>query len=620
MAVSQTLTVTEVAGSVDASANTSKVRILWQSTQTGDSWNGYTRAAWYYVSINGGAETAYSVTYTLPKNSTTTIVDTTLKVTHTSLGTGTVKVRTYMDTGISAKVVTKTSTLNLTTIPHETTITSLGYNSARFDTQFHLRLIRSSADYYHQLSILLNVGSKFESIKRIYIGKLADMSTPYSVTLTEEELATIYSLLPNTNKGVLRFTIYTFADSSYTVAKEIGDGDYIEATLSIPATDATKPTATMSVGPVSSMPSPFNTLYIRGRSKVGVNFASGAGKYGATIASYSMRVGGVDYGSTFTSDYLAYTGGIDVVGTVTDSRGISNTYTETIEVLPYDTPKILAVDGESEVVAVRCEADGDPSDSGTYLKIRAKRAYSKVMSEGVQKNFCSIEYRYKAEGGSWGGWTTILADDAESDEVTTGALPDVYLSEKSTYVVEVRAIDLMGEAVAAVTAITLPTEMVYMHKAGSIGSLGIGKYAEDSDTIDIAEHITTNVRGPLKHQGEAVADFIVEYGTNGMWTYRKWHSGIAECWGIYPVTNANISIAWGCLYESNERYQASFPSGLFVDVPVFTMSVQDSTAGILSLETVNSTTKDATCYIYPTRATTGTVSLKIAIRAIGKWK
>ena len=37
MSVSQYLSVTEVAGSVDNSANTSKVRILWQSTQSGES-------------------------------------------------------------------------------------------------------------------------------------------------------------------------------------------------------------------------------------------------------------------------------------------------------------------------------------------------------------------------------------------------------------------------------------------------------------------------------------------------------------------------------------------------------------------------------------------------------
>ena len=75
MAVSQELTVTEVAGSPSVATNTSKVRILWKSTQTGESRNEYTRTAYYYVSINGGTETKYTVSYTLPQNTTKTIVD-----------------------------------------------------------------------------------------------------------------------------------------------------------------------------------------------------------------------------------------------------------------------------------------------------------------------------------------------------------------------------------------------------------------------------------------------------------------------------------------------------------------------------------------------------------------
>ena len=78
MAVSQSLSVTEVAGSANVADNSSKVRILWTSTQTGQSWNGYTRTAYYWVSINGGAETKYSVSYTLPQYSTKTILDTTI--------------------------------------------------------------------------------------------------------------------------------------------------------------------------------------------------------------------------------------------------------------------------------------------------------------------------------------------------------------------------------------------------------------------------------------------------------------------------------------------------------------------------------------------------------------
>ena len=44
-----------------------------------------------------------------------------------------------------------------------------------------------------------------------------------------------------------------------------------------------------------------------------------------------------------------------------------------------------------------------------------------------------------------------------------------------------------------------------------------------------------------------IADYVIETGTSGIWTYRKWNSGIAECWGTYTKTGP-ITSAWGNLY------------------------------------------------------------------------
>jgi hypothetical protein len=181
---------------------------------------------------------------------------------------------------------------------------------------------------------------------------------------------------------------------------------------------------------------------------------------------------------------------------VTDSRGYSRKYTKTITVLDYSVPKIVPISGESEVVAARCDSSGNLSDTGTYLKIKAKRSYSKVISSGAQKNLCSIRYRYKAEGGSYSSWTTILATTATSDEVVTGALLGGALSVQSSYMVQVQAVDSIGET--GTTTISLPTERVYMHKAGSINSLGIGEYVEEENTVSVSEQIGVRLKGGYK--------------------------------------------------------------------------------------------------------------------------
>ena len=66
-------------------------------------------------------------------------------------------------------------------------------------------------------------------------------------------------------------------------------------------------------------------------------------------------------------------------------------------------------------------------------------------------------------------------------------------------------------------------------------------------------------------------DYIVEQGTSGIWTYRKWNSGIAECWGTNSYTvNFDTQIA------SNMRTSTSTNS---VAIPSFLLSVTEFNVG-----------------------------------------
>ena len=620
MSVSQSLTLTE--SNIVASANTSQVRILWQSTQSGDSWNGYTRAAKYYVSINGGAETEYLVNYTLPQNSTTTIVDTTITVSHKPDGAGTVVVRTWMDTRISAGVVTQTKSLNLATIPRASSIDALSCSTAYFDGTMTYKYTPKSKSFYNQCNISLNLDGAFTLVKPIYLGQKDASQQTDTVGLTESELSIIYNKLPSATKGTLRFTLRTYSDSGYS--SQIGEAVAKEITLYIPDIDATKPTATMTLTPVSTLPAPFNTIYIKGKSQVLVDLTNRSGKYGATITSYKVNVAGISVTPPYTSGFLVNPGNVAITGTVTDSRGHSRTYTATITVVDYSIPQILPVSGESEVVATRCDSSGKPSETGTYLKIKAKRYCTKVNVSGVNKNLCYIRYRYTKEGGSYSSWTTILATTASSDEIITGALLG-NLDVTSTYLVQVQVVDTLGEV--GETIISLPTEQVYMHRAGSMNALGIGKYAEEANTVDIAEDITTKIRGAASFGGDVtikggkVADFPVAVGTSGIWTYRKWNSGIAECWGVtnsvtLPFdggTNAN------CWYGTvNPLFD--FPAEVsFIAVPTVTQTC--SSIGAIIVSTIVEITKSQVKLAYGRfYGGNDTRSATFHIKAIGRWK
>lgn len=483
MAVAQTLTVTEVAGSVNTTANTSQVRILWQSTQTGESWNGYTRTAKYYVSINGGAESVYSVTYTLPQNSTKTIVDKTITVTHNGDGTGTVRVRTWMDTSISAGVVEKSTTLNLTTIPRASSITSalartLGeacsVSWTPLSNKFTYKLNFSIGGWNHTTGVIK-----------------PNRTTAYTYTGYTLPLD-VANQLPNASKGNVAVILATYSDDNGTV--QVGSNATATFQITVPNNESTQPTvSSMSVSPSSNLSSPYNGLYIQGHSKVKATLGFGT-KYGASVVASSITVNGKSYDSPYESDILSQPGKVSIKATVKDSRGFYGTNYKEIEVIPYNKPYITAKSNENSVIVARCDASANFTESGTFLKIKAKVAFSKVISNGVQKNYGNIKFRYRKEGGAYSSWQTILNGRTDnSDEVITAPLLNGALDTKSNYQVQVIATDDLYDSEPVTIAIA--SDSVYMDRPAGGKSMGLGGYSSGDGNLDI--HWKTKARGGL---------------------------------------------------------------------------------------------------------------------------
>ena len=305
--------------------------------------------------------------------------------------------------------------------------------------------------------------------------------------------------IPESTTGKMTVELYTYSDSGGT--KQVGSADSAKFTVTVPDNSSTRPTVSMELAPVSDLPDTFAGLYIQGKTKVKATL-SASGKYDAAIKSYSMKAEGETYGpgDSYTSDYLSKYGSIEIYGYAKDSRGYTGSTSKDISVIAYSKPQILPVGGETDVVAARCDENGKPMDSGTFLIIKARRSYSKVTSGGVQRNFCKIRYRYKVEDGSYSNWVTILAANAmNSDEINTGALLNGALSPTSTYLVQVQAVDDIGET--ASTTITIATDKVFMHRNGKRNAIGIGKYVEEDNTVDIADDMTLRVRGKIEVAG-----------------------------------------------------------------------------------------------------------------------
>lgn len=353
----------------------------------------------------------------------------------------------------------------LDTIPQATTIDSVTCDSSYFTGKITYKYTPKSTALYTKCEIRI----KDTTVRTIDIGSKTAAQQTGDVTFTDSELETIYNnVVADPAKGALVFSFKTYSDSAYKT--QVGEEKSYPIELYVPQDDATKPTASISVLPVSSLPSAFAGLYIQGKTKVEATLSASA-KYGASIAAQSVTVGGKACsvsGNVYTSEFLQNYGTVEVVGSVTDTRGFVNSASKQIEVIAYANPKVLKVSAE------RSDGNGNVDPSGTSLLISAERSYSPVVSGNVQKNFCEIQYMVKRSGGEDGEWKTLLAKTTAGDtvkaEVEKGAI-----SVESTYVVQVRAVDDMGFA-SPESTISVPTDKVYMHR--SQNALGLGKYAE----------------------------------------------------------------------------------------------------------------------------------------------
>ena len=117
---------------------------------------------------------------------------------------------------------------------------------------------------------------------------------------------------------------------------------------------------------------------------------------------------------------------------------------------------------------------------------------------------------------------------------------------------------------------------------------------------------------------DTIADYIVETGTSDIWTYRKWASGIAECWGLWTTTSAFPNL-YGGAYESANSLKKNLPSGLFIEVvPLFSGAA--STSNGAWLENSRADTTEVSTYVLNIVKQTSPINVSIYAKVIGRWK
>lgn len=450
---------------------------------------------------------------------------------------------------------------------------TLSVSTVNFGGSVTIYTNRKSDSFTHKLWY------KYGTTGWIEITSDASVATSYAWTISKDLMKNI----PN----ALSLDITIGCDTYYNGSFIGKDYAYLKATVP-DTTDCYPSIANIVWAKTSSEPASWPIT--QNVSKGTMSITGAAGAYNSTIKSYSLTFAGLSSTSaSLTVNNIASSGTLQAVAKVTDTRGRTTEKSVSFIVASYEKPVV-------SVKVYRSNASGVEDEIGDYMYVKA--SVTTISSVG-DNSIGAITLKYKRHTLSTYTTETLTSDTAK------------IVSASSDYTWD--WIVTVADKVSTVTFNgSIATGEVVLDILANGKGIGIGKVAEYENVIDTPWN--------FKFGDNTQTDVVVEVKTSGIWTYRKWSSGIAECWGLYSITGAAITNAWGYLFETANNYQVNFPSGLFIANPVANFFTPTATGGILAIETLGETTKDKTCSFFPVRATAQTLDLTVAIQAIGRWK
>lgn len=281
-----------------------------------------------------------------------------------------------------------------------------------------------------------------------------------------------------------------------------------------------------------------NPLHIvQNQSTLAVTVKEATAKKEATISRYDVTVNGVkktatvgkavDFGKINTSSNT------DISVTVTDSRGNTTTAKKTVTILPWALP----------IFTASLERKNNYEDE-TYLTVDAS------VSSVNGKNTMNISYQRKESGGDY--------DDAEPIENKTQKT--IQCDKNKAYIFTITVADAFD---AATHDFVLGKGKFPLFIDTQKNAVGINDFPAEGEALRVVDGVGNFVDG-IMINGINVADFPIELGTSGIWTYKKWNSGEVELWGLATLNTFG---------DTRHIYVNSMLPFPFVGYPITVMSL-----------------------------------------------
>ena len=333
----------------------------------------------------------------------------------------------------------------------------------------------SAADGYldQDIPITLTRGldSMLHTVKVECCGKeeiLAENSEEYPTFIWHPSLEKYAPLIAQASYAEATITVETFlngnslGESSKTIAVKIPENELLPQ-----VNDGWVNASPYNIGAADGF-----TVYISGYSRAEISFDSSkidmSGSMGASVKGFEISCGGIVVSA---SPYLTpiLTAETNIVCSVIDSRDRRISKTIKVTPLQYSPPAL------TQISVIRCDANGNETDDGTYYKATATAIYSSLSGQ----NTYTMRSAYRTLQGSFG---TGIAMSSGKPQIIQGTSPD------ASYEVRIELSDMLGNK----TSITrkLPTRQWAMKFRENAQGVAFGKAPEFEKALELPEDWT----------------------------------------------------------------------------------------------------------------------------------
>ena len=305
----------------------------------------------------------------------------------------------------SGTTYASSQTFTLPTIPRAS---SVSCSTANIGSNATITINRASTSFTHTLTY------SFGSLSGTIATKTSSTNISWTIPTT------FYGQIPNSKSGTGTITCDTYSGSTLIGSKSTSFTATVSESDSKPTLN---PTAVDSNTTTTALTGN-NSKFIKYYSNASV--ATGAqARNSATLKSQKITCGAKSITSASGTINAVESGSFTF--SATDSRGYTTTQTLNKTLIEY--------------IKLTCSLNaGAPTTAGVAtLKISGNYWNGTF---GKVANTLTVQYRYKAQGGSYGSWTTVSATKSNNTYNATATISG--LNYQTTYVFQARAVDKLA--------------------------------------------------------------------------------------------------------------------------------------------------------------------------------